>query len=161
MARRGISLIEVVAVVLALAVVGALAYRRVMAFDQSERITSTAAQADAFAKAITLYQREHGEFPPDAEPGRLPPELAGYISAQDWATPPGIGGEWDWNGPPTFEGGTIGLAIRNEAAPRDLWRAFDDAADDGSTYQGVYRIWGDALFRQMGEDGAGPAGIKP
>ena len=156
MKRRAFSLIELVAVLLALAVIGALAYRRYEAFDQQARFTATLERFNAFSKAVALYHREHGEYPPDAEPGVLPPELAAYISESDWTAPVALGGTWDWNGGPLWPPGEENIAIhRDGPVPRATWRAFDTFADDGLTYEGLYRIAGEALLRPMERRGPG------
>lgn len=159
--RRGFSLIELVVVVVIIGIIAAIAVPRISSATLASRLNSTQANFVMFEKQIMLYQNDWQDWPPEADkPGVFPDALAGYLKKADWERGPSITGVWDW--PPLSMGVFRGVSIYDDGtADASLWKAFDQAFDDGDTSTGTYQIVGSRYCRPLIGSSDGPTGLGP
>lgn len=141
----GFTILELMIVV---TLIGLLAVIAVPAFQRSRR----EAQDRAFINDLRVlsdttfgvYAIERGEFPPDASPGEEPADVGQYLPRGFvWATPPRIGGLWDWDRAATrqdtFHGCYAGISVYAPSRTMGQMRDIDTALDDGNLVTGKFR----------------------
>ncbi|MCA9294355.1 MAG: prepilin-type N-terminal cleavage/methylation domain-containing protein [Phycisphaerales bacterium] len=156
--RRGFTLMEVMTVVVILGILIALISFSVMWMIKAAERAAFAANLRGFANAAHMYRTEYGYYPPDAEPGELPPGMEKFLDADEWASSRPFGGHWDitsGGGPHGTQFG-IGVAMADGIVDEegDVVReqayasltSLDDEIDDGNLNTGNFRRIGEGRF---------------
>ena len=88
--------------------------------------------------AFQNYAMDTGHFPPDGQPGVIPPGMADYLSGMDWTATTPIGGKWDWD----YQqfGFTAGVSVYVGPDMQDgRMLEIDQKIDDGNLSTGSFR----------------------
>jgi hypothetical protein len=90
------------------------------------------------------YGFEYGDFPPDAEPGVVPPLAEPYLPDRFvWANDTSIGGKWEWDRAASrsekIHGVYAGLSIKNPARTSAEMVEIDREIDDSELTTGTFR----------------------
>ena len=131
------TLVEIMIVV---SVIALLAMIALPSFLRARRRSQNAAFVNDLrivTSAFSLYAAEHTDYPPNATPGVLPPEMDGYFGPTfnfSAATP--IGGSWDWVN--RRVGTLVGVAVMNPTADTEQLEEIDALIDDGDLSQGAF-----------------------
>ena len=94
---RGMTLVEMMIVVLVLSILAMAAVPAVNADQDRARHVTFANNLRTACNAFRYYYQLNGVYPHDQNPGRLPPEMKPYLSHFDWDQSTPIGGKWDWD----------------------------------------------------------------
>lgn len=129
MRRRGLTLIELVVVVLIIGILAAVAVPRYWEQTRDAKINATMADLRAMGEAIKRYRLNNGDYPEDQSPGRFPPELTGYIREVHFTKKPPLGGKYDWQ--KEWSGFTAAVGIWQSSPDISLYQEIDDRFDDG------------------------------
>lgn len=138
MTRRAASLIELVLVVVIIAVIAVIALPRTTHASRNAQAAAMAAHIRRLVAAFDLYHAEHGAWPADTTPGRLPTEMAGRLNPSDFRSSP-AGGKYDWNYWPNGQFELAGSAISIfETENWDIISSIDEILDDGDLQTGAF-----------------------
>jgi len=142
---RGFTLVEIMLVV---SIIGLLAILAIPAVRKARM----RAQDSAFVNdirsvannAFEQYAIEKGDYPPDAAPGVMPPEIVTYLPKRFvWTAKTPIGGQWDWDRAAgrgdTIHGVYAGLSVYQPSRTTPQMRDVDQLMDDGSLLTGRFR----------------------
>ena len=91
----GFSLVELVIVVLIMGIIATVASAKVFHVSTDAKVNSFAKQLGQFVRMAEIRNQTEGEYFKDSPTGTLPPELASYIRAEQWAAQTPINGKWD------------------------------------------------------------------
>lgn len=132
--EAGMTLVEIVVVLMVLAVLSGIAVPRLFAVSVEAEAAAIVTNVNRIFDAVERYAAEHGKLPEDVYSGVLPPELDGYLSEQAFSGATSLGGKLDWNGPGTTAP-VYGIDVRvsdwgNQAASK-LYDTLEEQADDG------------------------------
>ena len=108
---RGFTLVEIMVVVTIISFLAMLAVPTIRRLQVWARASTTANNLRVFETAFQTYATEKGGFPPAADPGDLPTEMAGRIKATDWASASPLGGHYAWESNQVFGGQRCKAAI--------------------------------------------------
>ena len=95
--------------------------------------------------AFRLYYARNGSYPPDRNPGIVPPGMASYLKAVKWTEATAIGGQWDWD----YEqfGFTAGVSVYRPDRNDGEMAQVDHLIDDGNLNAGGFRKRADGFIR--------------
>jgi prepilin-type N-terminal cleavage/methylation domain-containing protein len=141
---RGFTLIELGITMIIVGVLAAMAAPRLSSARESAALAATASSMSGFVTGVLVYHADHRAYPPDATQGVFPAALGPYVRASDFARPPPIGGQWDWNSTNATPWSTLGrgpnMSIYGVPAPLTVWAELDRRFDDGSLSTGAYTV---------------------
>lgn len=138
------TLVELIAVIVVLAVLGAVAVPKFFDHSQKAKASTIAASLKVIKRAVLQYRMNNSAFPPDQNGGLMPPELEPYLSNNAWIMPiPGVG-MYNWEGPPGWAN-TEAISVAVTSAPADpltdpLFLAVDKILDDNDLSTGMF-VW--------------------
>ena len=95
--RYGFALLEIMMVVL---IIGLLAAICIPMFRKARMDTLAVRFVNDIRKAsdaFEMYAMEKGSYPPDRNPGKIPPGMSECLPKMSWSAPTVIGGLWDWD----------------------------------------------------------------
>jgi prepilin-type N-terminal cleavage/methylation domain-containing protein len=159
LARRGYSLVEVLAVVVILGLLAALITIGVQWLIEDARRTAFRADMQTFTRAAEIHYLQNGAYPAPTEPGEVPPELEQMIERSRWARDSPLGGQWQIQDVPS---GGVGVGVwlgdvleeetesvlRQERAIERM-RMYDEDWDDGDLATGTFRQSGSFFFTAL------------
>lgn len=132
-----------------------LAIPQVKQYQVKATAAVVASDLRTFATAFEAYAQEKGSFPPEANAGVLPPEMADRLSSTGWLRPTPIGGQYNWENGQMHGGARYRAAIsisETETSPLEVHAerllAIDRLMDDGNLSTGNFRtgVNNDALY---------------
>jgi type II secretory pathway pseudopilin PulG len=130
------------------AIIGILA---VLAIPYMNRARMRAQDADFLNDLRVLsnnvleqYAVAHGDYPAEALPGVMPPEVADYMPRRiDWSAPTPIGGLWHWERAAQHgefrDGCYAGLVVERPLRTSAQMADIDGQIDDGNLNTGRFR----------------------
>jgi len=96
--KHAFTVIEVVVVVTVLAVLAAMFIPRLAGAEEDTRIIATANDLASMSKSFDFYKTTNGYWPPDTEPGEMPPEMRGkFKNSNPFASRTPIGGIYNYD----------------------------------------------------------------
>ncbi len=140
----GFTLVEIMIVV---AIVGLLAMLAIPSFVRARRNAQDARFIQDMRIAVdafTMFNLEHGHYPPDTSPGVIPAGMAEYLRGMRWDQPTPIGGAWDWD----FRvfGVEAGVSVfQPNRAPTEMI-SIAERLDNGSLVSGQFRSRADGYI---------------
>lgn len=130
------TLVELIAVIIVLAILGAIAVPRYFDYRDRAAVSSTVGMWKSLNQAARAYKMDNGTFPPDTS-WTLPTQLRPYFEAASgvelFNKPSPIGGRWDWNGTPHS---VNGYCIGSFGASTPAMLSIDQLIDDGNLTTG-------------------------
>jgi len=137
--RSGLTILEVVLVVLILGVIAAIAVPRISSVESGSKYNATHAGFRNITRSFEMYFVDHLGYPPNGAVGERPAEMEGYLPESAFTVVPPFGRAWDWNG----DGSGImahgpNLSIHTTAAADRV--EMDTRFDDGEASTGMYRV---------------------
>ena len=133
---QGFTLLELMIVV---GIVGVLALIAVTAYKEfilRSKLTETATQLGAFARAFESWKQVNDRYPDDTH--LVLPDAPGLpINIAQWTASTQLGGNWNWEGPDNY--GYAGISITGITAPVEDIMQFDTLLDDGNLSTGKFR----------------------
>jgi type II secretory pathway pseudopilin PulG len=136
-ARQGLSLIDIMVVVLILGLLSGIAIPLVSRTRRQARNTLFISEVRTVAHAVEQLGMVSAQLPSDQAPGVIPPALSDFLPRFDWAAPTPIGGRWDWD----YEvfGYKAGVSVyrpdRNDEEMTEIDRKIDDGNLDGGIFK--------------------------
>lgn len=103
-----------------------------------------------FSAGFQTHMLEFGSWPPDRNPGLLPPEVEGIIKRHDFESPTPVGGLYDWD--PPFNGSSpdqtrAWISVRDHNLSNDQIQKLLERFDDGQRDSGFLQVSaGNTLF---------------
>jgi type IV pilus assembly protein PilA len=88
-----------------------------------------------YVHAFEVHAIEFGFWPPDTQPGKIPPGMEGQLPKFD--QPSVVGGQWDWEF--SASGVNAGISLRDTNAADHLLTRIDTLLDDGDLTTGNLR----------------------
>lgn len=143
-ARRGFTLIELIAVIVVLSVLSGVVVQKLHNHSERARAAVIGYNLKLLRRAFIQYQIDHGAFPPDQNGGFMPPEMNAYLSNDVWSIQITSVGVYNWEGPPGWAGNEaigVGSLVNIPANPTadPFWQAIDRQIDDGALTTGLFR----------------------
>ncbi len=136
--HTGFTLLEIMIVV---AIVGLLLAIAIPSFFLARHNTENAQFINDLRVACAAFQNytmDVGHYPPDGQPGVVPPGMDAYLAGMHWTETTPVGGQWDWDYQ-TF-GFTAGVSVYFGAAMQDdRMLEIDQKIDDGNLATGSFR----------------------
>lgn len=147
--RRAFSLIEILVVVVVIGILAAVVVPNSIRAGDTARVTATAEDLKAIARAVDAYRNATGRWPRDVNRGIMPPEIAEYFKKADpFQKMVPIGGVYDYDGPSGSRGPRVsirsgtGNPLPDDATVLEL----DRLMDDGDVTTGRLRREGDGVM---------------
>ncbi len=135
-----------VEVILVVSIIGLLAIFLIPSIARGMRYWENRAVAQKFQQAVLAfeeYHSDHGAWPANAYPGRIPTEMnanGGYYFKTHgidwWEDDTGIGGSWDWD---YYSSLGAYISIPNPTISDEQLVELDRILDDGSLTSGVFQ----------------------
>lgn len=144
--RRAFTLVELIAVIVVLAVLGAVAAPKFFAYTARSRAAALEGTLKVMQRALLSYNRDVGGWPPDCMPRVCPTGLSNYMEARVWTELTPVGTTWDYENWSSAQWGwatpVVGVSIRSgyggtlssDATEAILYA--DQHLDDGVTTTG-------------------------
>jgi prepilin-type N-terminal cleavage/methylation domain-containing protein len=146
----GFSLVEIMVTVTIISMLAAMSVPAVQSVKRRTIATAVANDLRTFAGSFDVYSHETGGWPPEADAGVFPPEMAGRINETAWKRPTPFGGQYNWENNQMHNGTRIraAIAISSTASSAviqdvDLLEAIDRLVDDGNLTTGNFRLGAD------------------
>lgn len=130
------TLVELIAVIVALSILAAIAVPRYFDYSQRARVSRMAEQFKVLAQAVQQYQIDNGEPVRDIQWGLMFPGLERYLESAGSVTSP-YGGTW-YSHNLAFQPGTA-MVLVNSSATTTETLAVDAIVDDGNLATGNMR----------------------
>jgi len=142
--RRGMTLVEVLMVVV---IIGLLAALIIPAFNLALRSRQNAECASKLRTAVTafeMYRSEFGSYPADRTPGVVPPEMTDFFAALNiddwWSQSTELGGSWDWDNGYNFKYSvSISAPTKSAAQMQEFDKLIEKPNDGGDLSTGNFR----------------------
>jgi prepilin-type N-terminal cleavage/methylation domain-containing protein len=138
--RPGFTLIEVLIVIIILGILAAVVVPAFSGMTDEARKGAFIRDLKTYADAIEIYTARTGYFVADSSSGEFPPELDGYLDAEEWERGTPLGGVWDVE---LMEQGItsgVGVHFQGGSNPGNAFMADVDARfDDGDLTTGLFR----------------------
>jgi len=161
MRNRAFTLIEFIAVIIVLAILGAVAVPRYFDYSIRARASAMAASLRIMKSGLLAYRRDTSTWPPDVTPGIAPVGVDRYMEPQFWQGPTPVGVRWDYELWTTPQWGwltpVVGISIRNghggtlTSDAADVMQIVDQIIDDGNLATGNLRLVNYGYFYVAGE----------
>jgi prepilin-type N-terminal cleavage/methylation domain-containing protein len=142
---RAFTLVELIAVIVVLAILGGIAVPRYFDYQRHARVSATAATLRTVQMAVRSYGLANGAYPADVIAGVVPAGLAPFMEVDIWSRPLAVGGLLDfenWRGGQVPSAVGIFVSIRSVAASplasdaATIMQQVDAILDDGSNTTG-------------------------
>lgn len=139
---RAFTLVEIIVVIVVLGILAAIVVPKFTDASNESAVAAAAADLKAFELAIDMYNAQYGSYPPDVGSGAAVPELAPFFKANNpFGKPCPIGGEYDYNGPPTWAVPQIGIRhVGTNVFTNEDALALDEHFDDGNPSTGRVHV---------------------
>ncbi len=95
--KEGFTLVEIMIVVAVIGVLAAIAVPSMLSAGNTARARRFAREIQNVGAAFVQYAYDHGDYPPDTTPARIPTGMAPYLKNFPWSEQTVIGGQWDWD----------------------------------------------------------------
>lgn len=140
---RGMTLVEVLIVVVVIGMLSALLIPAINFSIQSRENAKAASKLRTAVAAFTMYRSEMGRYPADKNPGQTPPEMTDYFREFNiddwWSDPTELGGGWDWDNGYHYK---YSVSISAPTKSSSQLTDFDRLVDDGNLDTGKFRKYG-------------------
>lgn len=145
---RGISLVELMVVVMIISMIMALAVPSYQRIQRKARASAIANDFRVFGAVFQAYAHEKGSWPAETAAGVVPDGLTSQdLQVSVWTQPTAIGGKFDWEYEQLHNGVTYRAALAlsgTDDAPLlidlDLFLELDQTLDDGDLSTGNFRL---------------------
>lgn len=140
--NHAFTLIEVVVVLTVIAVLAAMFIPRLAGAEEDTRVVATAHDLTSMAKAFDYYKTTNGYWPPDSEPGQMPPEMRGkFKTGNPFENRSPIGGVYNYENLKDSPAIFIAISATPAAPAPNLIDAqmLDTYMDDGNLSTGNFR----------------------
>ncbi len=135
---KGFTLIELMIVVAIIGLLAAIALPAYSNFILRSKLTETAVQLGAFARAFDTTKQINGTYPLDVSVGAIPTGSPGLtIDKTQWETPTLLGGNWNWEGSDNHP--YAGISIEGSTAEEKDFIQLDTIIDNGDLSSGKFR----------------------
>jgi type II secretory pathway pseudopilin PulG len=135
----------VVAIIALLAVLALPAFLRARQRAQNTKFINALRVASG---AFDTYAIEHGNYPPDANRGVVPPGMDTYFDHSfDFTALTPIGGRWDWD--KDIFGFKAGVSVVDPNALQIQLQDIDQSWDDGNLVTGHFQDKGGHRYSQI------------
>lgn len=137
----GVTLVEILLAVAIISVLAAFLIPSVNLAVRSRQNAECARKLCAAVEAFELYAEDKGGYPPNGQPGVIPPEMADYyfpyFKIDWWDAGTELGGSWDWN--VNENGIRFSVSINTPAKSQTQMEELDRLVDDGNLATGRFR----------------------
>jgi prepilin-type N-terminal cleavage/methylation domain-containing protein len=146
--RDAFTLVELMIVVGIIALLAAIALPGFVRARQRAQNTKFINELRVASSAFDTYAIEHGNYPPDANRGIVPPGMDTYFDHSfDFTAVTPIGGRWDWD--KDIFGFKAGLSVVDPNALQIQLQDIDKSWDDGNLVTGHFQDKGSHRYSQI------------
>jgi prepilin-type N-terminal cleavage/methylation domain-containing protein len=146
--RKAFTLVELMIVVAIIGLLAVLALPAFLRARQRAQNTKFINDLRVASGAFDTYAIEHGNYPPDANRGVVPPGMDTYFDHSfDFTALTPIGGRWDWD--KDIFGFKAGLSVVDPNALQIQLQEIDKSWDDGNLVTGHFQDKGSHRYSQI------------
>lgn len=143
---RAFTIVQVLVSMSVGSIVLAVCVPKVKKSELQSRATIIVSDIRTFTSAFEGYAQEKGAWPPEADPGTMPPAMADRLGSTAWLRATPIGGQYNWDSD-QLHGGTRYRAVisisETGASPlplnEEMLKEIDRLMDDGNLDTGHFR----------------------
>ncbi len=152
-ACRGMTLIEILIVVVLLGILAAIVIPSFAASTEETERATFASSLKTLARACEIYKYKNGDYPADGSSGTIPTGLDDYISRGSFEGGTPIGGVWDTEFNDSSVGAAVGVHFHHDTPKDDAYMTeVDRLLDDGNLGTGAFRkLGGDRFYYILAE----------
>lgn len=136
---RGMTLMEIMIVVLILGILAALVLPTITQARTKSKLTATATDVRNFATALERYRVDHGDYPAHVGYRQIPAALYDYFPLKGYTDTP-LGGPWDYThyvpAQSTISGQAFSVSVRMRF-DEQYYLPLDQLMDDGDLTTGA------------------------
>jgi prepilin-type N-terminal cleavage/methylation domain-containing protein len=135
--RAGFTLVEVMVVAAVVGLLSAIAIPNMAKSRDTAAAARFAHDIRLAMDAFTAYSFERGTYPPDRQPGEVPPGMEDYLRPIQWTRETSLGGQWDWDY--QVFGVKAGVSVFQPIVGRPVLELVDQLMDNGDLASGGFR----------------------
>jgi len=132
----------VVAIIADIAVIAVPSFLRARQESQNTRYMTDNRTA---CGAFEMYAAENNSYPPDSQPGIIPPGMAIYLQGMDWSNPNTLGAQWQWMLNEYATTAQVGIVFPTAPDPANM-QNIDTRFDDGCLTTGAFREQANTVY---------------